>query len=167
LLPGGASVLDLGSGPGHHAAYIQSEGCEVLCVDLSPEMIAKCEEQGLEAVVGDIENLDLGERRFDSIWMHTSLLHVPRQYIPGVVASLCNYLEPGGVLGLTVWEGTGEGPREQDAEKYAAKRWYTYFTDDDIRQLFGTHFVVGALQRRRIGADKVMLSYYMTSRVHT
>ena len=165
-LPTNGTVLDLGSGPGAHGSYMQEQGLDVLCVDLSPEMVEKCKARGLKAQEGDIENLQLGDAVFDGIWMHTSLLHVPRPYIPGVVASLCDYLKPAGVLGVTVWEGHGEGPREKDAAKYGQRRWYTYFTNTDIRKLFDSHFVVGSCQRTRIERERVSLSYLMESRTH-
>lgn len=47
LEKGGGSkrVLDLGSGPGHQADYLREHGCEVMCIDLSEEMVAICREK--------------------------------------------------------------------------------------------------------------------------
>src|SRR5580658_5642242 len=39
ILPKGAHVLDLGCGPGHHVAYMNSLGFRAIGVDQSPEMI--------------------------------------------------------------------------------------------------------------------------------
>jgi len=166
LLPANAAVLDLGCGPGHYSARLLAHNMKVLCVDISSEMVARCTQLGLDAEIGDIENLSLGGKVFDGIWMHTSLVHVPRKTIPKVVVQLRDHLVPSGILGVTVWEGTGEGARAQDADKYGDQRWYTYFSDEDIRHLFSDHFDVGPCHRNQIAPNRVSLTYNMTAKEH-
>lgn len=61
-------ILDVGSGGGFYAKFIADNfGSEVLCVDISPKMVDKLKSMGLNAVVGDVENLNLDNRTFDKV----------------------------------------------------------------------------------------------------
>lgn len=134
-LPARAKLLDLGSGPGHHAAYFQHHGLDVICIDLSERMAAACREKGLHAIVMDIENLLLPEGMFDGIWAYASLLHIPKQNLPRVITKLTRLLKPSGMLGLAVKQGEGE--RFETREEFpGTQRWFSYYGDDEIRNLF-------------------------------
>ncbi len=52
-LAAGARVLDLGCGPGRHAAYLHQAGLEVLGVDVSPTAAAMTRRRGASAVRAD------------------------------------------------------------------------------------------------------------------
>jgi len=135
----GKKILDLGSGAGNHAKYFQNKEFDVLCVDISEEMVNLCQEKGLRAEVMDMENLKLPEKSFDGVWAYTSLIHIPKKDIPRVIEEVVKVLEPGGILGLAVKEGSGEG-LESDERYPDTKRWFSYFTSDEIKQLFGNLF---------------------------
>ena len=53
LLAGRRAVLDVGCGRGEALALFTSHGIDASGVDASPEMVRRCAEQGLNAVVGD------------------------------------------------------------------------------------------------------------------
>lgn len=74
----GASVLDLGCGPGRPVAQHMAEaGLRVTGVDSSPTMISMCREHlpHHEWIVGDMRNLALG-RSFDGILAWDSFFHL-------------------------------------------------------------------------------------------
>ncbi len=52
-LPGGAGVLDLGCGPGRHAAYLHNAGLCVLGVDTSAPAVALTRRAGAAALLAD------------------------------------------------------------------------------------------------------------------
>lgn len=61
-------ILDVGSGGGFYAKFIADNfGSEILCVDISPKMVDKLKSMGLNAIVGDVESLNLGNRTFDKV----------------------------------------------------------------------------------------------------
>ena len=37
------TLLELGAGPGKDSAFFRDRGLDVVCIDLSPEMVALCE----------------------------------------------------------------------------------------------------------------------------
>jgi SAM-dependent methyltransferase len=84
-VPRGGSLLVPGSGVGREALHLARLGYHVLGVDLIPAMVEASRENaarmGLDAefLAGDIATLDLGERRFDGIFM-TALVY---SFIPG------------------------------------------------------------------------------------
>ena len=51
-------LLEIGAGAGHHARFFQDSGLEVVCTDLSPELVRLCQEKGLTAYVMDFMGLD-------------------------------------------------------------------------------------------------------------
>jgi len=153
----GKDVLDLGSGPGNHAVYFKEKGLDVLCLDISEKMIEKCQEKGLKGIVGDIESLSLDDR-YDGIWAYAALLHVPRKNIPSVVSNIAKLLKPKGFLAIAVKEGVGEG--FETHEKYPeTKRWFTYFSDEEIRSFFSRDFDLIETSKTNVKDKYVFLNY--------
>jgi 8-oxo-dGTP diphosphatase len=143
LLPG-KRLLDLGSGPGNHALFFHNQNLDVHCIDLSEEMVKLCKEKGLNAEVMDIENLTFAPESFDGIWAYASLLHIPKERIPALVPRLADILKPGGMLALALKKGEGQG-FETHASYPGTQRWFSYFSDREVRELFDSHFeVVGS-----------------------
>lgn len=135
----GKTILDLGCGPGNHGVYFKEQGLDALCGDLSEEMVRLCQQKGLKSQIVDIENIDFPAQSFDGIWAYASLLHVPKDRMPAVVQDITGLLKPNGLLALAVKEGKGEGMETH--EKYpGTQRWFTYFTDKEIKALFSQNF---------------------------
>ena len=59
MLPSRAALLELGSGPGRDARFFTDLGCDVECIDLSPEMVQCCADAGLRATVFDFSSGEL------------------------------------------------------------------------------------------------------------
>lgn len=92
----GRAALDFGCGAGFYARALADRGaCPVVAVDAVPDMIAQLDDPRIEAVVGDIADIDLG-RRF-----HLVLLAGVLEFSGDAVAVLANarrHLAPGGVV---------------------------------------------------------------------
>ena len=82
---------------------------------------------GVDARQGHFDDLD-AHARYDGIWASFSLLHAPRADMPRHLAAIARALKPGGLLGLSLKEGTGEG-------RDRLGRFYTFYTEDDLRAL--------------------------------
>ncbi len=65
-LSAGASVLDVGCGPGLYARVIHAQGHEVWAVDFAPEMVERVSPHVTRSAQADVEELELG-RTFDRV----------------------------------------------------------------------------------------------------
>ncbi len=154
----GNKILDLGSGPGNHAEYFAKKGFDVLCVDISEKMIALCKKKGLRTEVMDIENLAFPAQSFDGVWAMASLLHIPKSNITGVISNIAKILKPGGILAVSVKEGSGE-KMEKHPDFPRVERLFVYFTDEEIRNLFTPNFEVLYYERTNFHDLSFFLNY--------
>lgn len=156
LLPGDR-ILDLGSGPGRDSQYFKERGLNPLCFDFSPEMIRLCQEKGLEAQIGDLENLPFDDCTFDGVWAHTSLLHMPKAKFHPVLARINSVLRPNGMFYLGMKEGQFEGWIESD--KYSgSKRFFALYSDQELRKELESLFSIVHTSRIPLG-DATFLNY--------
>jgi SAM-dependent methyltransferase len=107
----GDAVLDVAAGygePGLTAARAIAPGGQVVCTDISAEMLAIGRERAaaagldnLEFLQGDAEELAFEEASFDAVLSRQGLQFLPD--ITGVLARLRSFLKPGGRLAAAVW----------------------------------------------------------------
>ncbi|GEK21826.1 class I SAM-dependent methyltransferase [Cellulomonas xylanilytica] len=98
----GGPVVDVGCGPGHLTARLRDLGLDVSGIDLSPEMVrlARRDHPGLSFEVGSMTGLGLPDGSVGGVLVWFSLIHVPDEEVPTVVAELHRVLRPGGVAML-------------------------------------------------------------------
>ena len=71
-------VLEVGPGRGELAERIVRElGAEVVAVDQSPRMVELTRARGVEAIVGDVQELPFSNGQFDCVLAAWMLYHVP------------------------------------------------------------------------------------------
>jgi SAM-dependent methyltransferase len=101
-------VWDVGCGPGHVTAFLAARGVEAVGVDLSPAMIAQARalHPELPFQEGDMYALSAEPSSLAGIVAFYSLIHVPRQDVPGVLRGFAHALRPGGRLLLGWHLGT-------------------------------------------------------------
>lgn len=101
------TVLDLGCGPGHLAAYLAAQGVSLVGVDLSPGMAAAAQlrHPHLSFHVGDMRSLPFADGSLAGIAAFYSIIHIGRDEIPAVLAEQRRLLRPGGVLLLAFHAG--------------------------------------------------------------
>jgi SAM-dependent methyltransferase len=136
------SLLELGAAAGADAEVFRGRGLAVVCVDLSPEMVARCREKGLEAHVMDVADLRFPPDSFDAVYAMNCLVHVPRQELPRVLAGIDRVLAPRGLCYLGLYGGRRfEGIRQDDP--YEPKRFFSHQSDEDLlaslEELFELH----------------------------
>jgi SAM-dependent methyltransferase len=91
-------AADIGCGPGHFTAYLNSLGLNTFGIDLSPEMVTVAREQhpGLRFDEGSMVALDLPDGELGGIVAYYSTIHIPTGRLPGVFAEFHRVLKPGG-----------------------------------------------------------------------
>ncbi|MFA5841947.1 MAG: class I SAM-dependent methyltransferase [Candidatus Paceibacterota bacterium] len=138
----GSKILDVGCGPGNKADYFIKRGFSVVGIDFSENMIAiaKRDVPGGTFKVLDMRYADKLEGEFDAVFMQASLLHIPKKEAEGVVRGFVGKLSNGGFLYVAVKEtkpGTEEeGIKTDDDYGYEYRRFFSYFTLDEIKLIF-------------------------------
>jgi len=107
-LPPGAHMLDAGCGSGRDSLAFLQAGYRVTAFDASPEMATLASQHiGQDVAVMRFQDFSWHEA-FDGIWACASLLHVPRDELPGVFQRLSQALKAGGVIYVSFKHGNGD-----------------------------------------------------------
>lgn len=139
------SLLELGSGPGRDGLFFQDHGMTVTCTDLSPEMIARCRQKGLTALVMDMADLQFAPGSFDAVYAMNSLLHQPKRELPAVLRGIRRVLAPGGLFYMGVWGGSDfEGILTEDS--YQPKRFFSFYADGPLQEVVSKVFEIVAFK---------------------
>ncbi len=146
----GRTLLELGAGPGKDGKFFRDHGVEVVCTDLSPEMVALSASKGLAARVMDLSHPDFPPGTFDAVYALNSLLHLPESELPGALRGIQAVLKPGGLFYLGVYGGKDqEGVWEDDP--YEPKRFFSLRTDERLREIVVGFFDVHSFRRVTVG----------------
>ena len=134
-------LLEIGAGPGRDGKFFQECGLDVVCTDLSPEMVALCRAKGLTAYVMDFLSLDFPAHSFDVVYALNCLLHVPKDDFRLVLQSIQGLLKAGGVFYLGVYGGRDfEGIWLEDT--YSPKRFFSFHTDEQLKEIAAEFFEI-------------------------
>ena len=102
-------MLEIGCGHGVAATYVCERGAKLTAIDRSPKMIAAAAKRNrrfgdAEFLVAELEELDLGERRFDTIFaVRVGLFHREPRRAHELAG---RWLAPGGRI-RTVFDSPG------------------------------------------------------------
>ncbi len=130
LGPGG-HVLEVGTGPGREAAYLEERLLRVDRTDATAAFVARLRAHGHQARLLDVRDGDLGGP-FDAVLANAVLLHLDRGQARLALAACRRAVRPGGLFALTLKDGDGES--WSDA-KLGAPRWFVYWRKDALRDL--------------------------------
>jgi SAM-dependent methyltransferase len=97
------TLLELGAATGFDAAFFKAHGFEVVCVDLSPQMVERCRARGLVAHVMDVADLRLPPDSFGAVYAMNCLVHVPKSQLRGVLEGISRVIKPGGLFYLGLY----------------------------------------------------------------
>jgi SAM-dependent methyltransferase len=108
-LASGDTVLEIGSGTGRDADYLESLGLSVDRTDAAESFLEIQAEHGRTARRLDVTADELGGP-YDGVLALCVLMHVDRANIDGVLAKIAASLRPGGGFLVSVRAGEGEEP---------------------------------------------------------
>ncbi|MDQ1734342.1 MAG: uncharacterized protein QOH56_593 [Pseudonocardiales bacterium] len=108
-LSDGAPVIEVGTGPGHVAAFLAEAGADATGLDLTPEMIdeARRHHPGVNYQVGDLRQLmrPTTHDGWGAVLAWYSLIHLAASELPAAIASLARPLRTNGWLVLALHTG--------------------------------------------------------------
>ncbi len=138
-LPEGASVLELGMGPGKDLDLLRASYA-VTGSDTSQRFLDRYRKQHPDAdlLLLDATLMDT-ERTFDCIYSNKVLHHLTRAELETSFARQRGVLNDAGLLMHSFWYGTGE-------EEMHGLR-FVYYTEETLREVIGAGFEILALER--------------------
>lgn len=125
-LSAGAYILDFGCGSGRDAKYFFENGCQVDATDGSEEL---CK------IAGDYTGIDVkcmlfeelaDVQKYDGIWACSSILHLSKEALSGVLKKMAVALKDSGVIYTSFKYGNYEGERNG--------RYFTDFTIETFEE---------------------------------
>ncbi len=129
-------ILEVGGGPGELAARLGDElGAEVTMLDISARMVELARERGVDAQVGDVQQLPFDDGSFDCAVAAWMLFHVPD--LDRGLSELARVLRPGGRL---VAVTNAEHHLGELRELAGSAAWGKVFTRENGAELLERHF---------------------------
>jgi SAM-dependent methyltransferase len=122
-------VLEVGSGPGRDAAYLEARGVRVLRTDATPAFVDLLRAAGHDARLLDVRADPLGGP-YRGILANAVLLHLGREQFADVLCRARRAVDASGVLGFTLKEGDGAAWSEH---KLGVPRHFTYWREPAVR----------------------------------
>ena len=104
--PGGR-ILEVGSGPGYDADFVEGLGVQVRRTDATKRFLELQAARGKHGEFLDLITDDLGGP-YDAVLALCVLIHVPREQTDQVLAKIAGSLRPGGAFLVSMRIGDGE-----------------------------------------------------------
>jgi SAM-dependent methyltransferase len=141
-------VLEVGCGRGESAAWIRANvTSDLVAVDQSERMVALARERGVEAIVGDVQELPFENGSFDCVLAAWMLYHVPD--LDRGLAEIARVLRPGGRLVAV----TNSVRHTQELRALVGGEFLLGFNAENGEELLGRHF--GRVERRSADGEVV------------
>ncbi len=107
------SILSVGCGYGKDEAVFAARGFTVTGIDAARSMVREAARRVPSGKfhVMDMRSLAFKDESFDGAWCNASLHHLPREDAPLALAEMSRVLRHGGVLFVSVKQGSGEEKR--------------------------------------------------------
>ena len=127
-LPKTGKILDFGCGSGRDSLHFKNLGYEVVAIDGSEELCKLARDYtGL-----DVRCMDFGElsdvSEYDGVWASSSLLHVKKQELLGILKKIRTSLKDDGILYTSFKDGDKE-------ETKSDGRFFTYMGRDSFEEI--------------------------------
>ena len=131
-----ARVLDLGCGTGRDAVFMQSHDAHVVGADFSLGMLVEAKACGAVRLTQmDMLGIGFADACFQGVWCNASLLHLPKQSVPHVLAEIHRVLVPHGVLFVAMQEGATEGYEPNPYAQASLERFFARYRKAEIELL--------------------------------
>lgn len=140
-LADGAPMIEVGTGPGHVAAFLAADGADATGLDLTPEMIDEARRRypNVSYQVGDLRQLmrPTTHDGWGAVLAWYSLIHLAGSELPAAIGALVRPLRPDGWLVIALHAG---------AEVRIVTDWFGHEIDLDV-VLHDPAEIVAAVER--------------------
>jgi SAM-dependent methyltransferase len=106
-VPPGGTVLEVGSGAGWDADFVESQGVAVRRTEVTAAFIDFQTERGKQVEKLDVTSDELGGP-YNGVMALAVLQHVDRAQVPALLRRVAAALQPGGVFLVAIRQGVGE-----------------------------------------------------------
>jgi len=130
-LPLESQILEIGSGSGRDAEYLQSKGYSVQCSDATQGFIDILKEKGLSPRTLNIITDEI-EGEYDAIIANAVLLHLTDEETHHALRKVYDALKPSGRFSFSVKVGEGEAWTDG---KLGLPRYFNYWNEASLRAL--------------------------------
>jgi len=171
------TLLEIGAGTGQDSLFFMENGLQVTAIDLSPAMVAKCREKGIDAYQMDVYDIKLHEvfgdekfpmemnhcqktedptkkgfplKIFDCVWSLNCLLHVPKTDLPEVLRGVDSVLSENGLFFFGVYGGN-DIENEWSRESSDIPRFFSFYTDEPLQNILRNIFDIERFESFKTG----------------
>ncbi len=156
-----ATILDIGCGSGRDLLWFSQHGFKPTGFEQSPSLVQLAGEFSQCIVIeGDFSIYDFSKLQFDALSFVGSLVHLPKEDLPKVLASVCRALFSGGFIFITMKEGIGTFTGNDG-------RVFTLWSQKDLNKIFADQLLQildFSRQPSKIRSDDVWLGYVLRMR---
>jgi SAM-dependent methyltransferase len=131
-VPHSAKILEIGSGSGRDAAYMESLDYKVNRTDATVAFIKHLKNNGHHAELLNILTDELPDNSYDLIYANAVLLHFTHEELETIIQKIHMALKKNGKLAFTLKEGQGQ---EWSTKTLKDPRYFMFWTKQNIEQL--------------------------------
>ncbi len=131
------NVLEIGSGPGNLALWMEESGCSVTCVEPAGEFAKKAIARGLKVYNVTLQQFEM-DRVYDHVIAISSLIHIFKKDLPLQIKKIASGLKSGGTFFVTFIEGDSEAL--EDPTNKGKLRFFARFKEEEIAALLSPYF---------------------------
>lgn len=158
-----AKILELGSGTGKDARYVESKGYAVERTDAAEGFVDYLQSQGYKARMLNALNDEYGTG-YNLIFADAVMLHFNREQFLAVLHNVSNALAPNGYFAFSVKQGNGY---EETTRKLNGPRFFSYWQAGDLEEMLkAARFkIVENVEGSDYRADKPAWFFIITQKV--
>jgi 2-polyprenyl-3-methyl-5-hydroxy-6-metoxy-1,4-benzoquinol methylase len=153
VVPPNVRVLDVGCGVGETMILLRDKNnCACSGMDIAASAVSVVLETGMDARKATLPEIPYPDGTFDAVVCTETLEHVTD--VRGTIRSILRVLKPGGVLALSVPDGSVD---EEDSHVHR-------FTATKLREIFSRTFSVERIETIPSGADGLSPTLFLIAR---
>lgn len=135
LISKSGKILELGSGFGRNAEYIQQQGYDIECTDAVQGFVDLLQQKGLKANFLDALKDDFAHG-YDMVFANGVFVHFTPEETANVIDKIHASLKENGILAFSVKQGNGS---KWTDEKLGSPRFFQYWQPEALKQLITSH----------------------------